>query len=116
MEKINDNEEWIEVYVECEYCNNGRIVNWKQRKSGKPPWRYHLPCDKCKGEYRKIVIRPKYCQIVDCSNLAKHKCGGLFCPKNGWVCEEHWKEENVGFSISGYACVKCYEEIGSSGH
>ena len=41
------NEEWIEKIVICPDCVKGRIQHWKERKSGKPAWRYHIPCRSC---------------------------------------------------------------------
>ena len=110
------NEEWIEVSIECPDCVNGRREYWKERKSGKPPWKYHLPCETCKGHYLKIVHQPKYCQIPNCVQDAKHKCGGVFCSKNGWVCSEHWIQEDIGYSEKGYVCTNCWNEVGSGGH
>jgi DNA-directed RNA polymerase subunit RPC12/RpoP len=114
--KDENEEEWIEVAIECPDCVKGRIVQWMPRKSGKPPWRYHMPCETCKGDYESIVYQPKYCQIPDCGSIAKHKCDGVFCFANGWVCSEHWVEENIGYSQKGYVCINCWEEVGSGGH
>jgi len=55
-------------------------------------------------------------QIPDCESSAKHKCGGVFCSANGWVCAEHWVEENIGYSQKGYVCINCWHEVGSGGH
>lgn len=109
-------EEWIEVVTECTDCVKGRVVQWVSRNSGKPPWRYHIPCETCKGNYESIVSQPRYCQIPDCGSNAKHKCDGVFCSANGWVCSEHWVEENIGYSQKGFVCVNCWDEVGSGGH
>ena len=110
------NEEWIEKIVICPDCVKGRIQHWKERKSGKPAWRYHIPCRTCNGEFETIVHQPKFCQIDDCSLPAEHKCTGYFCKGEGWVCDTHWKQEEIGFSDSGYACISCWHEVGSGGH
>ena len=76
MEKENkdeNEEEWIEAIVECPDCVNGRVVQWAPRKSDKPPWRYHLPCETCKGAYQSIVWQPKFCQMPSCESTAKHR-------------------------------------------
>jgi len=110
------NEEWIEVSIECPDCVKGRRECWRERKSGKPPWRYHPQCETCKGDYLKVIHQPKYCQIPSCVQHAEHKCGGVFCSGNGYVCSEHWREEDIGFSKNGYACINCWHEVGSGGH
>ena len=92
------NEEWIEKILICPDCVKGRIQHWKERKSGKPAWRYHMPCTTCNGQFETIVHQPKFCQIDDCSLPSEHKCTGYFCKGEGWVCETHWKEENIGFT------------------
>jgi len=90
-------EEWIEKTVECPDCNKGRTVHWKEHKSGKPPWRHHFPCATCKGDYQTKVWQPKYCQIIDCNNHATIQCGEVNFGARSWVCDEHWKEDDVGF-------------------
>ena len=112
----NNEEEWIEKTVDCPDCSKGRTEHWKPNKSGKHPWKHHLPCTTCKGNYQSHVWQPKYCQIFNCDNLAKNKCDGYFCERNGWVCDEHWAEEDIGFSIGGYVCITCFHEVGSGGH
>ena len=109
-------EEWIEKIVTCPDCVKVRTEHWKENKSGKPAWKYHLPCNTCNGQYEKTVQQPKYCQIDDCNSLAEYQCNGYFCMGLGWVCANHWKEENIGFSDSGYACISCWHEVGSGGH
>ena len=111
-----ENEEWIERTVVCPDCDRGRVAHWKERKSGKPAWRYHLPCTTCGGQYESVICQPKYCEIEGCSNLAEHQCQGHMCVGNGWVCGDHWVEESIGFSPSGFACITCWHEVGSGGH
>tara|TARA_X000001036_G_scaffold435934_1_gene478136 strand:- start:1175 stop:1681 length:507 start_codon:yes stop_codon:yes gene_type:complete len=110
------NEEWIEKIVICPDCVEGRMQHWKEIKSVKPAWRYHIPCSTCNGQFETIVHQPKFCQIDDCSLPAEHKCEGYFCKGEGWVCETHWKQEDIGFSDTGYACISCWHEVGSGGH
>lgn len=111
-----ENEEWIEKTVICPDCVRGRTVHWKENKSGKHPWRYHLPCTTCKGHYESVISQPKYCQIDDCDGLVEHKCTGYLCMGDGWVCAAHWLEEDIGFSQTGFACITCWHEVGSGGH
>lgn len=115
--KNNENEEeWIEMTVVCPDCIQGRVAYWKDSRTGKHPWRYHLPCETCKGNYSTTRWQPTFCQIEGCEEPAKEKCTGVFCSANGWVCEEHWKEENIGYSERGYVCINCWHEVGSGGH
>ena len=91
--KKEKEEEWIDRIVNCPDCEKGRTVFWRERKSGKPPWRYRFPCVTCKGEYQTVVFQPKYCQLEGCENPAKEKCGGYSYERQFWVCEEHWIED-----------------------
>ena len=76
--------------------------------------RYHIPCRTCNGEFETIVHQPKFCQIEDCSLPREHKCTGYFCKGEGWVCDTHWKQEEIGFSDSGYACISLLStEVGT---
>ncbi len=112
---MND-EEWIEKIEICPDCVGGRTEHWKECNSCKSGWKYHLPCTTCNGQYETKTYHPKFCQIDNCKNDVAHKCNGVFCSGNGWVCEIHWKEENIGFSDNGFACINCWEEVGSGGH
>ena len=115
--KNNENEEeWIEMTVECPDCTKGRVTHWKKSRADQHPWRYHLPCETCKGNYATTRWQPKVCQIEGCEEPANHKCSGVFCTANGWVCKEHWKEENIGYSTGGFVCINCWHEVGSGGH
>ena len=114
--KDGDKTEWIEKIVECPDCKKGRTEHWKERKSGKPPWRYHFPCQTCNGDYQTTIWQPKFCAMENCNNPAAQYCGGVMCVGNGWVCVDHWREENIGYSIAGYVCITCWHEVGSGGH
>ena len=112
MEKGN---EWIERKVNCENCENGKVRAHRVGKSGRR-YRVSVICTICDGEGEKVIWVPKMCEVPDCMNNVEYKCSGVYCQGNGWVCESHWIEENVGFSPTGYACPFCWAEIGSSGH
>lgn len=116
MKEEENEDDWIEMTVECPDCTKGRVAHWKQSRTGKHPWRYHLPCGTCKGNYATTRWQPKSCQIEGCDEPANHKCSGVFCAANGWVCEGHWKEEHIGYSEKGYVCINCWHEVGSGGH
>jgi hypothetical protein len=114
--KDEEKNEWIEKIVLCPDCKRGRTEHWRPNGRGKHPWKFHLPCQTCKGDYQTMRYQPKFCERKDCNNLAEHKCDGVFCEGNGWVCADHWYEEEIGFSATGYACVTCWHEVGSGGH
>jgi hypothetical protein len=110
----NENE-WIERNVKCKDCDNGKVRAHIVGKSGKR-YRVSVICTSCDGEGEKVIWMPKMCEVPNCMNGADYKCQGVYCHGNGWVCETHWEEEDVGFSPTGHACQCCCEEIGWSGH
>tara|TARA_B100001996_G_C18318720_1_gene461676 strand:+ start:49 stop:402 length:354 start_codon:yes stop_codon:yes gene_type:complete len=117
MKKMTEenNEEWIEKIEICPDCVKGRKEHWKAITS-KSYWKYYVPCTTCNGQYETKITHPKFCQVNDCSSFAEYKCTGVFCIGESWVCENHWMEEDIGFSESGYACITCWHEVGSGGH
>ena len=84
-------------------------------KRGKP-FRARIPCERCTGLGFVERMAMQYCEVPECGNESFHECKGAFCWGNGWVCDEHWTEENIGFSESGFACSTCCDEVGSGGH
>ena len=40
MKRNENEEEWIEITVECPDCIQGRVAHWKDSRTGKHPWRY----------------------------------------------------------------------------
>jgi hypothetical protein len=116
VNKMNNKENnWITRTIPCTECEKGRVPVTITPKRGKP-FRARIPCERCTGLGIVERMAMQYCEVPECGNESFHECKGAFCWGNGWVCDEHWTEENIGFSESGFACSTCCDEVGSGGH
>ena len=109
MKKINNT--WSEKKMQCTECVNGKI---KMMKRG-VKFRVSAPCQVCMGLMVVVKSIPEFCEYGDCEHAPSHQCRGYICD-DIWVCDAHWKQEDVGFSQNGYACETCFDEVGSGGH
>ena len=112
MEKEN---EWIERKVKCNSCDNGKVRAYVEWIPGRR-CRISVICTDCDGEGEHSIWMPKFCQMPTCMNEASHRCVGVYCHGNGWVCESHWMDEDIGYSPTGKVCESCFHEVGSYGH
>ena len=110
MEKEN---EWIEKKVDCGNCDNGKVRAYVEWIPGKR-CRISVICMVCDGEGKHRIWIPKFCQMPDCVNETFNKCSGHYCHENGWVCEAHWVDWQMGWHNP--CCVTCFHEIGWSGN
>ena len=113
--KEENEEEWIEIVVECPDCVKGRVVQWVERRSGKPPWTT-LPCEICRGRYQTNVWQPKIESRPDCEVNAKHKCDGVFFLQTVGYVLTHEMKRILDIVKEDLSASDRWNEVGSGGH
>lgn len=101
--------------VVCSACVGGTATTTYRTTPNGPITSIQHMCEVCQGQGSVLVKAWRYCQIGACTGLAVNRCNGPICD-DAWVCKEHWMEDNLGFSNSGYACETCVDEVGAGGH
>lgn len=105
---------WRERELPCTNCRDGTQTTKRKGLNGTVSTHKH-PCLTCFGTQQVVKTVPEFCQHNECNLPAAHQCCGVLCTQH-WVCANHWKTEDIGFSPNGFACETCWAEVGSGGH
>jgi len=110
----DDTKGWIEKSMPCSSCEQGVRTVYRPASNGSVT-KFSFGCPICMGTGSVIRRVPAFCQIEGCTEAAVQQCTGPICD-GAWVCSNHWMMEDIGFSLTGYACEICWHEVGSGGH